>query len=320
VTAKGEAARSAGTVCVTGASSQLGIFLVPRLRSAGYRILALSRNAPRRPAAVDENVLWLHPDLLTAGGKGSDLAGPPSHLVSCGPLDVACEVVSQQPSLQRVVAFSSSSVLSKMESSDRRERQAMAVMAGEETRLAEICARRKVPLLLLRPTLICGCGRDRNVSVLADLARRFGVIPLAGAAGGLRQPVHADDLAELAVMALTAERPLTMTSEACGGSTLSYREMAEKIAAAVPRRVRLLTLPPGLMAAAIWSLSRLPGWRGLSTAMVRRQSENLVFDDSDLRQALDWSPRPFEPTAADFEVPDYARSLQLPAHLSQSVL
>jgi len=88
----------------------------------------------------------------------------------------------------------------------------------------------------------------------------------------------------------------------------------------VPRRVRLLTLPPGLMAAAIWSLSRLPGWRGLSTAMVRRQSENLVFDDSDLRQALDWSPRPFEPTAADFEVPDYARSLQLPAHLSQSVL
>ena len=54
--------------------------------------------------------------------------------------------------------------------------------------------------------------------------------------------------------------------------------------------------------------------------MVRRQSENLVFDDSDLRRALDWFPRPFAPTAADFEVPAYARALQLREDLSQGLL
>lgn len=312
-----EMSRSDGaveTVCVTGASSQLGIFLLPRLRSAGYRVLALSRNAPRRPAAVDNEVVWLHPDLLTAGGAADEAAGPLSHLVSCGPLELACEIITRQSSLQHVIAFSSSSVLSKIESPDREERGAMAAMARQEAELAEVCARRELPLLLLRPTLIYGCGRDRNVSLLAGFARRLGMIPLAGAAGGLRQPVHADDLAELAVLALTAERPLTMTSAACGGSTISYREMVEKIVAAMPRRVRLLTLPPGLMAAAIWSLSRLPGWRGLSTAMVGRQNRDLVFDDSELRMALDWSPRPFAPTAVDFEVPDYAQVLQLSHH------
>ena len=307
-------------MCVTGASSQLGIFLLPRLRSAGYRVMALSRSAARLPAAVDEDVAWLHPDMLTAGVVADGVAGPVSFLVSCGPLEVAREIISRQSSLQRVVAFSSSSVLTKMESPDREERRAMAVMAGQEAELIEICARRELPLLLLRPTLIYGCGRDRNVSVLAGLARRFGVIPLAGAAGGLRQPVHADDLAQLAVLALTAERPLSITSSACGGGTLSYRTMSERIAAAMPGNVRLVTLPAGLMAAAVMLLALLPRWRGLSAEMVRRQNRDLVFDDSDLRQALDWSPRPFEPTAADFEVPEYARSLQLPAHLSQGVL
>jgi nucleoside-diphosphate-sugar epimerase len=315
VTANSESSAGAGTVVVTGASSQLGIFLLPRLRTAGYRVVAVSRSAPHPTTAADGDVVWLHPDLVRAGTVEGGIAGPPSHLISCGPLDTAREIVLHQPSLLRVVAFSSSSVLSKLDSPDREERLAMELMARQEAELAESCARRALPLLLLRPTLIYGCGRDRNVSLLAALARRFGLIPLAGAAGGLRQPVHADDLAQLAVLALAAERPLTVTSAACGGSTLAYRAMAERVAAAMPGKVRLLTLPAGLMAAAVWSLSRLPGWQGLSTAMVRRQNQDLVFDDADLRQALNWSPRPFEPTAADFEVPVYARALQLPTHL-----
>jgi nucleoside-diphosphate-sugar epimerase len=131
-----------------------------------------------------------------------------------------------------VVAFSSSSVLSKADSADPAERARMAAMAREEAALAAACAGRGLPLLLLRPTLIYGCGLDRNVSLLADLARRFGAIPLAGQAAGLRQPVHADDLAALAVQALTAPAPVSLDSPACGGSTLSYREMARRIAAA----------------------------------------------------------------------------------------
>jgi len=59
-------------------------------------------------------------------------------------------------------------------------------------------------------------------------------------------------------------------------------------------------------------LLSLFGWPGLTAEMVRRQNRDLVFDDSPLRRALAWSSRPFEPTATDFEVPQYARSLQLP--------
>jgi NAD(P)-dependent dehydrogenase (short-subunit alcohol dehydrogenase family) len=301
-------------VCVIGASSQLGVFLLPRLRQAGFRVLALGRDAPLRPYEVADGVTWLKAAFLVDGERGDQVMRqpPPQQLVSCGPLELAQRLVLRYPGLQRVVAFSSSSVLSKADSEDRAERRRMATMAADEEALTAACAERGLPLLLLRPTLIYGCGMDRNVSLLAGLARRFGMIPLAGPAAGLRQPVHAADLAELAVRALQAERPLDTASAVCGGSTLSYRGMAQCIADVQARPVRLLSLPEGLMVALVRALSMVPRAPGVNAEMVRRQNQDLVFDDHALRLALDWTPRPFELTPADFEVPEHCRALQLP--------
>jgi len=301
-------------VCVTGASSQLGVFLLPRLRAAGFRVVAVSRTAPREPRECAEGVTWLNAEFLTVNphGEKDERFPSPNHLVSCGPLALARRLVLRHPGLQRVVAFSSSSVLSKADSENRTERHHMAAMAADEDALIDVCAERGLPLLLLRPTLIYGCGLDRNISLLHDLARRFHRIPLAGAADGLRQPVHADDLAALAVRALRIERPVDAVSAACGGETLSYREMAQRIAALQTSPVHLLRLPGGLMASLIRILSPWPRWRGVNAEMVRRQNQDLVFDDSALRMALNWNPRPFEPRSEDFEVPDHCRALQLP--------
>ena len=299
-------------VCVTGASSQLGVFLLPRLQEAGFRVLALSRKAPPDPVEVADGISWVNGTKITAamaGGPGNDV---PDHLVSCGPLALGLRLVLRHPGWQRVVAFSSSSVLTKATSGNRAERRLMAALAADEEALLNACAERGLPLLLLRPTLIYGCGLDENVSRLARLARRFGVIPLAGRATGLRQPVHADDLAQLVVSALSTAQPLDAVSPACGGDTLSYREMAARIASLRQRPVRLLSLPAGLMAGLVRVLGALGAAGGANVEMVHRQNRDLVFDDGALRLALDWAPRPFEPRPEDFEVPGYAKALQLP--------
>ena len=234
--------RNPNVVCITGASSQLGVFLLPRLQAAGFRVLALSRSAPLRPLDVAPGVTWMKTSFLADGERRDQVVRQPlpDHLVSCAPLELALRLVLRHPGLQRVVAFSSSSVMSKAESPDRSERRLMASMAADEKALATACSERGIPLLLLRPTMIYGCGMDRNVSRLAEMARRHGLVPLVGAATGLRQPVHADDLADLAIRALQASPALDTDSPVCGGSTLTYREMAERIAAAQPRRARLL--------------------------------------------------------------------------------
>ena len=53
----------------------------------------------------------------------------------------------------------------------------------------------KIDWIILRPTLIYGYGRDKNISEIAQVIRRFGFFPLFGPAQGLRQPIHVEDVA-----------------------------------------------------------------------------------------------------------------------------
>ena len=291
------------TVLVTGASSQLGVFLLPRLQDAGFSILALSRKAPVSPVEVADRVIWMQP--------GQE-KGTADCLVSCGPLDLARLLVATHSSLQRVVAFSTSSVLTKVRSGNQRESLQMAKILSDEQRLGRLCAERGIALALLRPTLIYGCGLDRNISLMARIGRRFGFIPFASKSAGLRQPVHADDLAALAVRCLHNEAPVELVAIAAGGSTLSYREMMEATAVACGKGVRPLALNTAIMKAAAWVVSMMPGFKGVNVEMVRRQERDMAFDDAPLREALPYDPRPFKPGPGDFEIPAFARALQLP--------
>jgi nucleoside-diphosphate-sugar epimerase len=282
------------------------------LHEAGFHVLALSRNAPRVFVESVRGLYWQAPGpvLGESGEPGPFQEGAARQLVSCGPLELACALLERYETLERVVAFSTSSVLTKADSKDRAESLQMNTIREQEARLKALCGKRKIALLLLRPTMIYGCGLDRNVSLLARFGRRFGFIPLAGEAAGLRQPVHADDLAALVVHALGVTTAVHLESVACGGSTLTYREMAEKIAAVWGGKVRTQALPAWLLTAVVAVVSRLPAFRSLNTEMVRRQGVDMVFDDTALREALGYRPRAFEPRGGDFEIPAGAEEYQ----------
>jgi nucleoside-diphosphate-sugar epimerase len=248
-------------------------------------------------------VQWIRPGHET---------GPASHLVSCGPLGLAIRLVTSQQGLQRVVAFSTTSVLTKADSENRQEKELIAGIRAEEEQLRTLCNEQGIALTLVRPTLIYGCGMDRTISLMAKFGRRFGFIPVASDAKGLRQPVHADDLAALAASCLLSESAVRLESAACGGSTLSYRQMIEKTAAACGKGVRTLNLDGRVLAVAVRFGALLPGLGGLNPEMVRRQGRDMIFDDSGFRTTPGYQPRPFDPLPGDFEIPGHAQKYQLP--------
>ncbi len=301
------------TVLLTGARSQLGVFLIPRLLEAGFRVIALSRQASSDSAVQDECLVWKHPGSIgigTAVGESGFLRQV-AMLISCGPIELATEAVVLCPLLERVVVFSTSSVFSKASSPDSSENKQIADILAHEAQLKVLCSARGLALAVFRPTLIYGCGLDRNISLLAAWIQHRGWLPVAGQAAGLRQPVHADDLARLAVKALMADKPVNLDSPACGGSTLTYREMAELIFDALEKPRRIFSLPPDLMAALVSLARLLPNLREANRQMVRRQNTDLVFDDSALKECLEYEPRPFKPSAADFEIPSELEKFRL---------
>ena len=278
---------------VTGATGQIGHFLLPRLLRDGHAVFAISRR--RQDGA----------------GKGHGLVGDVAAPGNSWPaVDVLIHTAPLRllPGLlpdflakggRRVICFGTTSRYSKAASGDAREQAFAAEQLAGESKVAKLCAAAKAPWTVFRPTLIYGAGMDRNVTVIARLIRRFGVFPLFGAAAGKRQPVHADDLAAACVAALTEPGTFNSAYDLAGGETLSYRVMVERIFLAEGRTPRFLPVPLTAFRAAMWCVSRIPRFKDFNAEMARRMNEDLVFDSSDAVRDFGYAPRKFAPEPLD---------------------
>jgi nucleoside-diphosphate-sugar epimerase len=274
---------------VLGATSLIGRYLLPRLTEQRSVTVALSRAPP--PDVVD-GVRWIAGDLNEAGPTALPFAETVLSLCPIWLLPSALPALAAA-GVRRVVAFSSTSVSGKAKSSNAAERMVAAKIGEAEARVREFCDAHDIAWTLLRPTLIYSEGHDGNVSRLAGLAERLKVLPLAGAGRGLRQPVHAEDLAWAAMAA--AASPLTSgrAYDLPGGETLTYRTMVERIFLGLDRTPRIISVP-----VAVWRLGlKLAGDRlpGTTAAMGERMNQDLAFDGEPAARDFGWAPRTFKP-------------------------
>ena len=287
---------AARTVIVSGATSQIGCFLLPRLVQAGYRVVALSRSLP--PQATRDpsgRVHWIATDI-----RDLDLLvtlPPARYLIHLAPLFILPPSMKAfaDVGVTRLIAFSSSSRYSKAESAVVAERDYAASLAAAERDLAACCAEKRVHSTIFRPTLIYGRGMDRNVALIRRVIRLVGVFPLLGEGKGLRQPVHADDLASACVAALENASTYEKSYDLSGGETLAYRSMVARIFDSLGRKPRFLAVPSALFGGAMRMLSLLPRYRDFNVAMARRMDEDLVYDHGQAHRDFGYVPQRFRP-------------------------
>jgi nucleoside-diphosphate-sugar epimerase len=200
---------------------------------------------------------------------------------------------------RRVVVLSSTSRFTKVGSGDMAEQATVAQLIEGEARLQAWAESRGIEWVILRPTLIYGLGRDKNINEIARFIRRFGFFPVLGEAMGLRQPIHAEDVAGACVSALQAPGAANRAYNISGGETLSYREMVVRVFAAVGRRPRVLTVPLWAFRLAVSLLRFLPRYRLWSAGMAERMNRDLVFDHAEAARDLGFKPRAFALAAED---------------------
>ncbi len=195
--------------------------------------------------------------------------------------------------VRRILALGTTGRFYKGDSSDRREREHIRQTEAAESHLAELCDRYEIAWTLFRPTLVYGCGLDRNIMFIARCVRRFGFFPVVGNARGLRQPVHAEDVANACVTALDKAETFGKAYNLSGGSTLQYRQMVEAVFSQLRRPVRIFRIPLPLFRTIIAIAKLLPGLRDLSTEMATRMNIDMCFDHSEAANEFGFSPRPF---------------------------
>lgn len=287
------------SVLVTGATSQIGSFLLPRLVAQGFRVHAMSRRALHG----ESGVVWHLGDIENGELPEVETA----FLIHLAPLPLLPELLPSlvEGGVRRVIAFGSTSRFSKQNSSDGEERAFAIKLIQAEEKIASICEPLGIPWTVFRPTLIYGCGKDRNITVIAKFIRRFGFFPLLGETKGLRQPVHADDLASACVAVLENPAAFNRAYDLSGGETLSYRQMVERIFQGLGKPQKFLRCPVPAFQTFMWLAALLPRYRYLSGAMARRVNEDLCFDHGDARRDFGFSPRRFEPSSADLNPRDF---------------
>ncbi len=277
------------TVAVTGALGFVASRLLPMLAARGARVIAVLRPG-REPAAIL--------GLAEVEVRRGDLSEPASlrgvfddadavvHLAGLSLVPrmlPELEAARGRSRLRAGVFVSSAGVYTRLES-----RGADAKRAGEAALRAS-----GLDWTILRPSMIYGTPRDRNVVRLLRWLRRWPLVaaPLGGRTP--QQPVHVDDLSAAIVAAL--ERPAAARNayDVGGPSALPLSAMIHECAAALGRKAWILPVPlrPAHVAAVAARRLRLPF--PVRPEQVLRLAESKAVDIGPARRDLGFDPRPF---------------------------
>lgn len=282
------------SIIVTGASSQIGRFLLPMLVASGFLVHAISRKPPAaHQVTADTSIFWHQIDI---NDRAASIAMPAYALIHLAPLSTLPPLVATlaQLGVKRIIAFGSTSRFSKANSPNRQEQELVQGFIDAEQALAEQCERLGIGWTLFRPTLIYGCGLDKNITTIARFINRFGFFPMVGGGIGLRQPVHAEDLAQASLAAMVSPASCNKGYNLSGGRTLTYLAMVETIFNALGKKPRVIHIPLALLQGFLACLRLLPGYSYITPAMAARINEDLCFSHHDAAQDLDFKPRPFD--------------------------
>ena len=283
-----------------GARSLVGKCVIPLLRAEGSHTFAFSRNASG--CKIEARVTWLQLDTPAFPRPSTPEV---RDWLCVAPIWVLPQYFSMLEAYgaRRVVALSSTSRFTKTDSKDPAENATALRLAGGEARLRAWAESRGVEWVVLRPTLIYGQGKDKNIAEIARFVRRFGFFPLLGKAMGLRQPVHVEDVAGACVAALKSPLAVNRAYNISGGETLPYREMVSRVFLAFQKRPRLLTIPLIVFRMAVACLRVFPRYRNWSAAMAERMNRDLVFDHAEAARDLGYAPRRFRLAPEDVAPP-----------------
>lgn len=273
-------------VTILGGSSFVAPFLRDRLHAGDWHGCMVSRGGKIKTGDFADIRLDL---------TGSDpwQAGEDSLVISLIPLWITAGALPRLTAARQLIALGSTSVVGKARSHDPHEQNVVRKLAESEDKLKVWGQAHNVPVTILRPTMIYDGRHDENITRIARFAHKFGFFPLCGKAQGLRQPIHADDVAQACVRAMDNPKAANATFNIAGGECLPYRAMVARIFAALNRSPHFLPVP----AFAVKSLAPLVrrAGQGGTAEMLLRMNEDLVYPFQDGLDALHYTPRPFLP-------------------------
>jgi len=274
-------------VFVTGATGFTGSRTIPLLLERGWEVHCLYRESSDRSVLPQSEIHWHLGNLenqekLTEAMQGCDTL---VNIASLG-FGHAENIVksAQSAGIQRAIFISTTAIFTKLNSQSKRTRLA-AEAAIQSSDLA---------YTILRPTMIYGSQRDRNMYRLIRLLRRFPLIPIFGKGNYLQQPVFVDDVAKAIIQCLDQPKTIGKSYNIAGKQALTYNEVIDRIATIMDRKIYKLYLPDKIVVKFLRLLEKMRIPLPIKAEQVKRLNENKDFSYDEAQIDFNFQPCSFE--------------------------
>lgn len=190
-------------------------------------------------------------------------------------------LIKNKHQINRLICFSSTSIFTKVNSTNSKEKLIIAKLIKAEKQLKNICKDQAINYTILRPTLIYGLGIDQNISKLAKFINKYHFFFIYNNATGLRQPVHAMDLAKAALKIINNPITYNKSYNLVGGEIISYKGMLERIFQVMNLKIRLINNP--LLPMILTIIGKLTG-SSVNAQLAIRMNKDMIFSS---KEAID---------------------------------
>jgi nucleoside-diphosphate-sugar epimerase len=274
-------------VFVTGATGFTGSRTIPHLLGCGFTLRCLYRDPARIDDLPLEGIEWVPGDLADPTGLARSMQGCDAlaNLASLG-FGHAPGILqaAHAAGIQRAVFISTTAIFTRLNA-----RSKLVRLAAEDAVRTSGLA-----WTLLRPTMIYGSPRDRNMWRLVRWLRILPVLPVIGDGLHLQQPVFVDDVAWAVAAVLQNDRTVDRAYNIAGKQAQPYNQIIDTVAGLLARRVWKIHIPAAPAVALLRGLEWLRLPIPLKSEQVERLNEDKAFDYSEAAADFGYTPRSFK--------------------------
>jgi nucleoside-diphosphate-sugar epimerase len=275
-------------VFVSGGTGFTGSHVLPLLLKNRYDVRCLYRPGSDRSALLraQPTIEWVLGDLsdpqaLSAAMQGTDVLVNIASL-GFGHADSILRA-AQGAGIQRAIFISTTAIFTQLNAKSR------------EVRLAAENAIQSSGLkyTILRPTMIYGSARDRNMWRLIRFIRYSPIVPVFGDGNSLQQPIFVGDVAQAIVSCLCKDQTIGKRYNIGGKTPLTYNQVIDTMAGQMNKRVWKVHIPSTPVVGLLKIFERLRIPFPIKAEQVLRLNENKNFDYQDAEMDFGFSPLSF---------------------------
>lgn len=274
-------------ILLTGATGFLGGYVLEELVKRGHKVTCFVRKTSNLDKIKELNVPYIFGELDDYESICNALKDKEAliNIASLG-FGHAPNIMNacREMNINRAVFISTTGIFTKLNPDSK----------GIRLEAERLIKESGLDYTIIRPTMIYGTPKDRNMWRLVKYLKRIPVLPILGNGRYLQQPVYVKDLAWAVVSAYETDKSIKKAYNISGLKALTYNEVVDVTGKALGKKVFKIHVPMNVSYSLLKIYEKISNKPKLKAEQVLRLNENKDFSHEEATKDFGYKPISFE--------------------------